>query len=154
VRSLLLLFVALLGAGCTPVGQRLEQGGAISVPENLKYGGRVWLGMPKGRNRVLVTQLSLSGQIDGFFAAAGGVAVRSDGGMTPRASIGLGVGGRSFSPDTNGKNGLSGYGEALVGWDFAVSDDVTIALQVIGTLYLNGDTLEPHVLGALGLVWK
>lgn len=144
----------LLVVGCTAVGQRFERGVAVTVPEDLQYGGRAWIGMPKGNARVWVTELAVLGNIDGFFAACGGVGVRAQRGATPRAALALGVGGRSFSADMMGKNGLSGYGEALVGWDFDVTADLTIGLSAVGSLYLNGDTVEPHVLGAVGLIWK
>ena len=92
-----------------------ERGFGATAPTDGTFGARAWAGMPRGKGRVWVTEMALIGHIDGFFAAAGGIGVRAPHGHTLRAEAAFGIGGRSFTGDIDGKNGLGPYVDGQLG---------------------------------------
>jgi hypothetical protein len=149
IRALLALVIL---TACGTSG--FERGAAVTVPHDLHVGGRVWAGMPRGRAAAWVTEFAVVGQADGFFAVAGGIGVRKRRGITPRAGAAFGVGGRRIASDLEGENGISFYGEAQLGVDIPLAPTTYLYFSAIGTLYLNGEQPEPHLMGAVGLLWK
>lgn len=135
--------------------QQFERGLSVTAPTDLHYGGRAWVGMPRGRARIWVTEAVLIGHIDGFAAAAGGLGLRAPAGTTFRGAAAFGIGGRSLSGDIDGRNGLGPYVEGHVGGDISLGPTApALTLSIIGSAYLNGDEIEPHLMGAVGFVWK
>lgn len=148
--------VLALGAGCGV--SDLERGFALTLPHDLHAGARGLFGMPRSPRGLWLTQLVLRADVDGFFAAAGGVSVRRRAGVTPRAGAAFGVGGRSFTGDAEGRNIVGPYGEVLVGVDVPLApgrhDAARLTTQLGASAYLNGDRWEPHLFLAVGLLWN
>lgn len=139
-------------AGCGTQGY--ERGLAATIPHDGHFGGRGWFGMPRGRAGRWVTEAVVLGHIDGFVAAAGGIAYRKARGWSPRVGAAFGVGGRRLAPDLDGKDGLSPYVEAQLGVDAPLSPTLFIDVSLLGSAYLNGEEIEPHVMAMVGILWK
>jgi hypothetical protein len=160
LRSLVLLAAALPAPACAA---NFERGAAVTVDAAAVPGVRAWAGMPRGRPRRFATQIVASVDADGFFALAGGLALRAPHAFTPRveAAFGLaaaqGPGGQCVIHEDGTSDcagGIGPYVEGSFGLDVPLHGTLSLAVGAGGTAYLNGETPEGRALLYLGVVWK
>jgi hypothetical protein len=164
VRASVVLIVAFLSSAC--VGPHFERSLAATVAHTGDVGGRGAVGMIRGDDG-WITQLVVTGESSGFFAAAGGLAWRKPTGVTPRAELAAGVATRSASlgghctedpagGTDNCTDGLGPYGELSLGLDVPLGDEraPVLTFATAGTLYLNSDVVEKRLVLLVGVAWK